>query len=115
MNFEPQEIVVADFVFKGQKEVKKERPLLIISRYSKNPYYDTFICLPITSYEEDHPYVVKIMASDLQSGTLKKPSQVICHAIYILEKKEAKRLVGKVTPQFYAKVKKVLKEHILEI
>ncbi|MGH2611901.1 MAG: hypothetical protein ACRDFB_02495 [Rhabdochlamydiaceae bacterium] len=44
-----------------------------------------------------------------------KPSQVICHAVYILEKKDAIRLAGKVTPQFYAKIKNVLKEHILDI
>ncbi|MGI0069598.1 MAG: type II toxin-antitoxin system PemK/MazF family toxin [Nitrosopumilaceae archaeon] len=115
MNFEPGEIVVAPFSFKGQKNITKDRYLLVISKYSKNPIYDTFVCLPITSVEENHPYIIKIMAQDLQYGKLMKPSQVICHAVYILEKKDAIRLAGKVTPQFYAKIKNVLKEHILDI
>lgn len=115
MNFEPREIVVAPFSFKGQKGITKDRYLLVISKYSKNPIYDTFVCLPITSIEESHPYILKIMAQDLEYGTLKKPSQVICHAVYVLEKKDAIRLAGKVTPQFYTKIKNVLKEHILDI
>lgn len=115
MNFEPGEIVVAPFTFKGQKGTTKDRYLLVISKYSKNPIYDTFVCLPITSVEEEHPYIIKMMDHDLQYGRLKKPSQVICHAVYIMEKRDAAKLAGKVTPQFYTKVKNVLREHILEI
>lgn len=37
MNFEPGEIVVAPFSFKGQKNITKDRYLLVISKYSKNP------------------------------------------------------------------------------
>ncbi|MDE1767651.1 MAG: hypothetical protein KGI27_15465 [Thaumarchaeota archaeon] len=58
MNFEPGEIVVAPFSFKGQKDTTKDCYLLVISKYSKNSIYDVFVCLPMTSVEENQWYAV---------------------------------------------------------
>jgi hypothetical protein len=72
IRFEPSVIVHASGRFPGQAE--KERLFLIISEYSKTPANETFVCLPITSWEADDPFMIRISQLDMQKGYLKKPS-----------------------------------------
>ena len=114
IHFEPGTIVhVSGGKFPGQEE--QDHFYLIISEYSKIPANDTFICLPITSWESDDPFMIKINYNDLKRGNLRKPSQVICDNIFTFLKEDADSEKDKVTPIFYSKVTKLLKEKILKI
>ena len=114
IHFAPGIIVhVSGGKFPGQEE--KERYYLIISEYSRTPANETFICLPITSWEADDPFMVKINYSDLEHGNLTKPSQVVCDNIFTFLKNDADFEKDRVTPLFYSKVIKLLKEKILKI
>jgi mRNA-degrading endonuclease toxin of MazEF toxin-antitoxin module len=112
--FEPCTIVhVSGGKFPGQEE--KNHYYLIISEYSRNPANETFVCLPITSWEADDPFMIKIHDNDLERGQLTKPSQVVCDNIFTFLKTDADSEKGKVTSFFYTKVTKLLKEKILKI
>ena len=89
--------------------------VLIISEYSKNPANEIFMCLPITSWEGDDPFMIKINAQDLEKGSFAKPSQVVCDNIFTILKTDADSEKGKVTNLFYTRVTKLLKEKILKI
>lgn len=114
ISFEPRTIVhVSGVAFPGQEA--KDRYYLIISEYSRNPANKTFMCLPLTTWEADDPFMIKINANDLERGNLTKPSQVACDNIFTLLKEEADSEKGRVTTLFYSKVTKLLKEKILKI
>jgi len=114
IRFEPCTIVhVSGENFPGQEA--KDRYYLIISEYSRNPANETFMCLPITSWEGDDPFMIKINAQDLEKGSFAKPSQVVCDNIFTFLKTDADSEKGKVTSLFYTKVTKLLKEKILKI
>jgi len=113
INFEPRTIIhVSGKKFPGQEE--KDRYYLIISEYSRNPANETFMCLPITTWEADDPFMIKINASDLEQGNL-RPSQVVCDNIFTFLKEDADSEKARVTVLFYSKVTKLLKERILKI
>lgn len=112
--FEPGIIVhVSGGKFPGKEE--KDRYYLIISDYSRNPANESFVCLPITSWEADDPFMIKMKDNDFERGGLTKPSQVVCDNIFTFLKTDADFEKGKVTPFFYSKVTKLLKEKILKI
>ncbi len=63
IRFEPGIIVhVSGSKFPGKEE--KDRYYLIISDYSRNPTNETFVCLPITTWEADDSFMVKITGND---------------------------------------------------
>lgn len=114
ISFEPGIIVhVSEGKFPGQEE--KPRYYLIISEYSRNPANESFICLPITTWEAEDPFMIKINNSDLQRGSLSRPSQVICDNIFTFLKEDADSEKARVTPIFYSKITKLLKEKILKL
>jgi len=114
IRFEPGVIVhVSGGSFVGQEE--KDRYYLIISEYSRTPANKTFMALPITTWEEEDSFMLKINDSDLERGKLTKPSQVVCDNIFTFLKEDANSEKDKVTPHFYFKVTKLLKEKILKI
>lgn len=59
--------------------------------------------------------MIKINYSDLEKGSLRKPSQVVCHNIFTFLKEDADSEKDRVTPFFYSKVTRLLKEKILKI
>lgn len=73
------------------------------------------MCIPITTWEADDPFMIKINTNDLERGNLAKPSQVICDNIFTILKEDADSEKAKVTVLFYSKVTKLLKEKILRI
>ena len=99
--------------FPGKEE--KDRYYLVISDYSRNPANETFVCLPITTWEADDPFMIKINDNDFERGGLARPSQVVCDNIFTFLKADADSEKGKVTPTFYSKVARLLKEKILKI
>jgi mRNA-degrading endonuclease toxin of MazEF toxin-antitoxin module len=114
ISFEPGVIVhVSGGKFPGQEE--KDHYYLIISEYSKNPANETFVCLPITSWEAEDSFMIKINATDFERGNFARPSQVVCDNIFTFLKTDADSEKGKVTGIFYSKVTKLLKEKILKI
>ncbi len=111
--FEPQEILLTSVVFPEQKS--KQRPVLVISKFSKQDSRNTFICLPITSSLSDDQFAMGIDAADMQDGRLYKPSQVLCEYYFTQLKTHVIKKIGKVTPQFYQKIKQKIRQDILDI
>lgn len=113
-SFEARTLVhVSGGKFPGKDE--KDRYYLIISEYSRNPANETFIALPITTWEADDPFMIKINDSDFEWGGLSEPSQVVCDNIFTFLKHDASIEKAKVTILFYSKVTKLLREQILKI
>ena len=114
IRFESRIIVhVSGGKFPGQDE--KDRYYLIISEYSRIPANETFMCLPITTWEKDDPFMIKISDSDFESGSLTRPSQVVCDNIFTFLKQDADSEKAKVTIFFYSEATKLLREKILRI
>ncbi len=114
IRFEPGVIVhVNGGRFPGKDA--EDRFYLIISEYSRIPANDTFVCLPITTWEADDPFMIKINDSDLVRHKLRRASQVVCDNIFTFLKEDADSEKDQVTPFFYSKVSKLLKEKILKI
>ncbi len=111
--FEPQEIILTEIVFPNQQ--LKKRPVLVISEFSKNTSENIFVCLPITSSLYDDPFAIKINNSDTQEGFFPKPSQVLCQYYFTELKSDIDRKIGKITPQFYQKVKTKIRTEILDV
>jgi hypothetical protein len=59
--------------------------------------------------------MIRINATDFERGNLASPSQVVCDNIFTFLKTDADSEKCKVTPMFYSKVTKLLKEKILKI
>ena len=112
--FEPQEIAITRITFPDQNTEKK-RPVLIISKFSKKSTEDIFVCLPITSSLSDDPFGIRINAADMQNGILPLPSQVLCQYYFTKLKIDKEKRVGKVTPQFYQKLKTKIHSDILDV
>lgn len=114
INFEPGVIVhVSGSNFVGQKP--KDRYYMIISTFSKIPANDHFICLAISTWDGNDPFMIKILQQDYERGKLDRPSQIICDHMFTFLKSRVDSEKCKVTPFFYDKVKKLLKEKILDL
>lgn len=111
--FEPQEIVLTGITFPNQQI--KRRPVLVISKFSKNASEDLFVCLPITSSLSPDPFAIKICNSDVQEGFFPKPSQVLCQYYFTELKNRGDRRIGKITPQFYQKIKTKIRTEVLDV
>lgn len=111
--FEPQEVILTSITFPDQQI--KRRPVLVISKFSRNASEDIFVCLPITSVLSNDPFSIKIEDSDTQDGFFYKPSQVLCQYYFTQLKSEVIRRIGKVTPQFYQKIKLKIRQDILDV
>ena len=113
MIFEPQEILLTEIKFPDQKT--KQRPVLVISKFSKQDSTHTFICLPITSSSSYDQFAMDIRYSDMQNGYLLKPSRVLCKYYFTQLKTGATKKIGKITPQFYQKIKQKIRQDVLDI
>ncbi len=111
--YEPREIILSEVSFPNQQ--LKKRPVLVISKFSRNTYGDIFVCLPITSCLSDDPFAIKINDSDIQEGSLHKPSQVLCQYYFTELKSNGNRKIGKITPDFYHAVKTKIHSEILDV
>lgn len=111
--FEPQEVILTSITFPNQQT--KKRPVLVISKFSKNPNEDIFVCLPITSALYDDPFAIKINSSDTQQGYFPKPSQVLCQYYFTELKNGIDRKIAKITPQFFQQIKTKIKTDILDL
>ena len=113
MIFEPQEILLTRVKFPDQTPTK--RPVLIISKFSKHSSADTFICLPITSSLSKDQFALDIHSSDIQDGYLYKPSRVLCEYYFTQLKIHGIMRIGKITPQFYQKIKQKIRHDVLDV
>ena len=87
----------------------------MISKFSKNASESIFVCLPITSPLCDDPFAIKINDSDTQEGFFPKPSRVLCQYYFTELKSDMDRKIGKITLQFYQKVKAKIRTEILNV
>ena len=109
--FEPQEILLANVNFPGENV--KKRSVLVISKFPQNES-DIFVCLPITSLLPNNQFAIKINENDMQKGYLKKQSH-IQYEYCFTELKYNANSIGKVTPQFYQKIKQKISQSILDV
>ncbi len=101
LNIEQGDIVVARVPF-SDLEGGKDRPLLIISNNEYNSKMNDVIGIKITSIK--HNYQIKLTQGDLVEGKLKKTSYVEYGFIITIEKELIAMKIGKVNPEFLAKV-----------
>ena len=113
MIFEPQEILFTSVKFPNQ--APKKRPVLVISKFSKQDSAYTFICLPITSHLSKNQFAIDITSSDIQEGYLYKPSQILCDYYFTQLKIHGTKKIGKITPQFYQKIKQKIRYDVLDV
>jgi mRNA-degrading endonuclease toxin of MazEF toxin-antitoxin module len=112
-NLKPHEIILADPAYEDQSD-KKKRPLLVISKslFHQNSRY--FVCLGITTNQEKDPYLVPITNKDTEY-ILKEKSQVMCKHVVTVPQEKIIKKITKVTPEFYARIMKKVKDDILEL
>ncbi|MHB8547525.1 MAG: type II toxin-antitoxin system PemK/MazF family toxin [Nitrosotalea sp.] len=112
-NLKPHEIILADPAYEDQLNEKK-RPLLVISKslFHQNSRY--FVCLGITTNQEKDPYLVPIANKDTED-ILKEKSQLMCKRIVTVPQEKIIKKITKVTPVFYDRIMKKIKDDILEL
>ena len=108
----PGEIVLADPGYTDQKE-KKIRPLLIISGKLLHQNTNYAVCVGITTSREPHPYLIQLSPKDIEDGRLNFDSQVMCHRIVSLKQTELRK-IARLTPNFYEKIIKKIKQDVME-
>ena len=99
----PRDVIQIAIDFGSNHEIKL-RPALIISNTYLIQNSDSVIVLPITRNQTTNPYMIKINASDMETGSLPFESQVICDNIFTREKLEIRKQYGRVTKFFFGQV-----------
>lgn len=92
-------------------EIKKKRPVLIVSNNANNRAASTVTIIPLTSnIERVYPFEVLIETSD--SG-LSKPSKAQCHQIRTISKIRIQgKTVGCINEKMLLKITAALKLHL---
>lgn len=106
------EIYFADLNPTVGDEIKKIRPVLIVSNNANNNVANTITIIPITSnVNKVYPFEVLLKASD--SG-LVKTSKAQCHQIRTISKNRIsnKKIQGVVSSSIISKINTALKLHL---
>ena len=92
-------------------EIKKKRPVIIISNNASNKASTTLTILPITSKVTDvYPFEVELSATD--SG-LPRHSKIQCHQIRTISKLRINTsCIGSVDKKIFEKIKNALALHL---
>ncbi|MBA3535405.1 MAG: type II toxin-antitoxin system PemK/MazF family toxin [Tatlockia sp.] len=106
------EIYFADLDPTVGDEIKKIRPVLIISNNANNNFANTITIIPITS-NVNKVYPFEVLLSMAESG-LAKTSKAQCHQIRTISKKRIsnKKIQGLVSNAILAKIASALKLHL---
>jgi mRNA interferase MazF len=93
MDLEPGDLVLVPFPF-TDLTAQKQRPALVVSSAEFHGAGKDAVLLAITSNVRDAAYSVLITPTDLDSGTLPKPSRVKVGKIVSLDRTIIRRRIG---------------------
>lgn len=107
------DIYIADLNPTVGSEIKKKRPVIIVSNDISNLYSDTITAIPITSnIKKVHPFEILIQ-SNKQSG-LTQNSKAQCHQIRALSKTRfVKKKVGAISLEEQEQLESALRLHLV--
>ncbi len=98
------EIYIADLNPTIGSEIKKIRPVVIVSQNSMNKYLDTVVICPLTSHL--HP----TWKSRIQIICADKESEIAVDQIRTISKKRLKQKLGKLTSENAAQLRSLITE-----
>ncbi len=113
IQFKPREVILVSITFPAQ--LSKIRPVLVISKFSKDTSREIFVCLPITSSSRYDPYAIQINDSDVQEGEFIRPSKVLCQYYFTVLKTTVTKKIAEITPQFFQQIKTKIYTEILDL
>lgn len=111
-NIKSRDIILAKPNYQDQTE-NYVRPLLVISKSGFHQDSGFFVCAGITTNQTPDRYLIPITPQDT-SPRLKEQSQVMCKRIVTIREDSIINKVSSVTPDFYAKVKALIQNDILD-
>lgn len=112
MSFEQGDILLINFPYTENSEVKKLRPCLVISNnILNNHHFSNLIVIPITGRPQLDEFSFEISDKSVLLP-MPKTSQCRCHMVHIISSKDVQRKVNKVNnetlEQILNKVKSIL-------
>ncbi len=107
LSFKQGAIAVAEIPFSNQAESKK-RPVLIASNSRHNQHSDDVLVMKITSTQRTGDFLIPLQQSDLETGKLKKASQIQTDFLVTIQKSLLTKEIGKISTNKMAEVKKEL-------
>ena len=110
MNIRKGEIYIASLDPTIGGEIKKTRPVVIVSNDINNKYSKTITVLPITSNTKRiYPFEVYV---DKGIGNLPKDSKLKADQIRTIDKSRITKLIGKLPEEFISKIDLAIKIHL---
>lgn len=110
MNIRKGEIYIASLDPTIGGEIKKTRPVVIVSNDINNKYSKTITVLPITSNTKRiYPFEVYV---DKGIGNLPKDSKLKADQIRTIDKSRITKLIGKLPEEFISKIDSAIKIHL---
>ncbi|MBF0537210.1 MAG: type II toxin-antitoxin system PemK/MazF family toxin [Nitrospirae bacterium] len=88
-------------------EIQKTRPCIVISPEEMNDYLSTVIVVPLTTQSHRYPTRIKILFQD-------KTSWIVLDQIRTVDKKRLIRKIGIIEDDIIQRVKRVLKEMLVD-
>ena len=91
-------------------EIKKTRPVLVISNDLNNQYAETVTILPISDMgQKVYPFEVLLSSED---AGLNKPSKIKCQQIRTVDKKRFIKPLGAIHKNLFPQVDQAIKTHL---
>ncbi|MEK7807463.1 MAG: type II toxin-antitoxin system PemK/MazF family toxin [Chloroflexota bacterium] len=91
---------------------QKRRPVIVISNNAYNRKTRDIVVVAVTSNPEEVDYSFTITSSDLEKGTLKRPSRIRADKIYTLSQSIVVQNFGRVKTETLDRVRKTLQDLI---
>ena len=114
MNYDHKEIILANPNYPDQN-IKKYRPLLIISSKKLHDNSDFVICVGITTNQTKSPFLIPIKNNDYELKMLKEKSQIMCHRIATIKKTLIVKKLTRIKPSLYNNVTNKIRNDIIQI
>ena len=93
---------------------QKRRPVIVISNDAYNRQTADIIVIAMTSNFDAGEYSFTITSSDLDRGTLNRPSRVRVDKIYTLSQSSMTKIFGRVRPKVLDRIRRKLQELVAE-
>ncbi len=91
---------------------QKRRPVVVISNNDYNRKSQDAVVVAMTSNPEETDYSFTVTTSDLEKGTLKRPSRIRADKIYTLSQSIVVQNFGRVKAPTLERIRKTLQELI---
>ncbi len=109
LSYEQGQLAIADVLYSNQVGIKR-RPVLVISRTEFNEYSEDLILLRISSSPARTRFDVDLSNADVIGGELNHTSSIMVDFPTTLHKNMVMRIVGKVSGEKLAEVKRKMRE-----